>query len=920
MSRGSASSVTTPVPVDGARRSTAVRRRRLSTPLLGLVLALGLHPCPGSAHAQSSVGDDLAPALREDLEAVLSERLSDLADEKDADGNRYRRGSYSKSFRKTADGGYEVSFEKDTAGKDRVKTERFVLTLAKNPSGKWSIAKEQLEDTYEGLRRGVIGDEAFYRFDAMIFEREGLRVSAKNGSLYKDFLDGKTSRFIVFAPDLKYEYAPPKGVLNYYELYNQVMMKEYPERFRIEPDYAGIECVPRSCDELESAIFTGLRKVALDQTDSELQKFYGDVVKKHDKLIKEEPFAGFRRLPEEENRAYSIRLVRQGIDDAMVGLSYDNEDPREVTFFTSKTGAVFEYNSEDTRNSGASPYDLEQRIDAHARDYDLVGLLGTVDLALEDAGSLSGDVTYKMKIKRDLRELPFFIARLRFPGREKAETKSPRLFINSIRDGAGNELTYAKLGAFGGLVVFPETIRAGAEISVRLQFTNLDSLYKLDPYYSYLSRGGWLPFVRFTDRIDEFDLTVRVPERYTVLGVGRKVSETREGGRAISHWVAESAVSFPTIILGDYVSDKPAIEARKSDGTPIPVNIYVDKGSLVDWDIRPKQLGPKADEAVNALNLYREIFGVDYPYGKLDLVNDPLGFLYGQSPASIIYLGSGVFRGEGTLAMFGGAQLSRFLKEVVPHEVAHQWWGSLISNANDRNYWWVESLAEYSSALFVENVNGKEGRKKYLDKVAEWRRDILRFEELSSVQDASVVWGGEFPGAAYTANVYNKGPYAFHILREMYGDEKFFRFLKTLATGLKGRSIVTRDIERVMNEGYGGTLDWFFDQWIRGVGLPQYAVSYQVHKTEDGKYLVEGTIRQRVVAGKGMTEMPGVYYRASAPFTCLAAGGKEMRSKPLVVEGPETPFKFKTPLEPVQVIFNKDGEILAQDVLSNTGW
>jgi hypothetical protein len=65
------------------------------------------------------------------------------------------------------------------------------------------------------------------------------------------------------------------------------------------------------------------------------------------------------------------------------------------------------------------------------------------------------------------------------------------------------------------------------------------------------------------------------------------------------------------------------------------------------------------------------------------------------------------------------------------------------------------------------------------------------------------------------------------ILREMYCDEKFFRFLKTLATGLKGRSIVTRDIERAMNEVYGGTMDWFFDQWIRGVGLPQYAVSYQ---------------------------------------------------------------------------------------------
>ena len=233
--------------------------------------------------------------------------------------------------------------------------------------------------------------------------------------------------------------------------------------------------------------------------------------------------------------------------------------------------------------------------------------------------------------------------------------------------------------------------------------------------------------------------------------------------------------------FGRYESDTAGGEfhAKKADGTIIPITVHVDKASFQDWGIKPKSLRPIAQQAANSINLYREISGLDYPYGELNFVNDPLGFLYGQAPSSLVYLGSGVFRGEGALAQwFNDAEgIAKFLKSVTAHEVGHQWWGSKVSNANGRNYWFVESLAEYFSALFLEFVHGP---KDYEEQVDEWRRTILDNQMKSSVQNASTLWSG----GSYQAAVYNKGPFAFHMLRELFGDEKFFPFLKQFSMEL----------------------------------------------------------------------------------------------------------------------------------------
>jgi aminopeptidase N len=165
--------------------------------------------------------------------------------------------------------------------------------------------------------------------------------------------------------------------------------------------------------------------------------------------------------------------------------------------------------------------------------------------------------------------------------------------------------------------------------------------------------------------------------------------------------------------------------------------------------------------------------------------------------------------------------------------------------------------------------------------------------------------------------VYAKGPYAFHILRETFGDEKLLAFLKNLMAELAGKNIVTRDIQRVAEQSFGGTMEWFFDQWVRGTGIPEYKISYDYRQAEDRSFIVEGNVTQRVVAGLKKHELKDVYYRGIVPITVLGKDGQEYPAR-VLVEGPDTKFAFKVPVKPTEITLNKYGEILAHPVLETS--
>ncbi len=881
--------------------------------ILVLILSLLLLP----VGAWTFADEEIPSGTLTELKRAVNTQIEEIWKEK-VDGKHVRRGTCAMAFQPAGEKRYEVEFYEDSIADDALTRERYTLTLEPDGSREWKVTDKKLLDNVTGLQRYSPGDETFFRFDAFSFDKEGLRAKGGPGTLMIRHRGEEITSATFVAEGLEYNYEPPEGVSFYAR--HQVIKHLKQKYLEFTPERGALVCSPNYCDEFLEEIFSNRREASRSDMDPLILEMMRDDEKELEKNRGKNNFGGFRFAEEQDNTFYMLRL-KQKNKKHWLGLMYDDWDPKEVSL--SVTGfwpVLYNYYSEATRKAQIDPYELEYRPDEEARFFDVRTIEGTVELAIEDSETMHGDLTYELVAHKELPWISFAITRNLRERNDKKATKTPNVKIETLRNEKGENLFWIQTGSNSGRVIFPEPIKKGQKFRLEMAWTNTGCIYDHSASYSYVDRGGWLPFVRFGDLIDSLKLTIKVPAKFSTLGIDKKVSEEVADGVNISRWESTHPISFPTIIYGEYYEVESETVAKKLDGTKIPVTIHVDKVAMHDSDIRPKQLRPLVEQAAQAINLYTQVWGVEYPFTKLDLVNDPVGgFLYGQAPASIIYLADRVFRGAGTMAsVLDGADstsISRFLKTVVAHETGHQWWGSSTANRNSGNYWFIESLAEYSSALYVEKAEGHDA---YLRKVESWRQAVVTADLLYPIQSGYTEWAGEARGGAQSA-IYNQGPFAFHILRETFGDAKFFTFLRMLGRSTANHEIVTRDIQKVAEAAFGGSMDWFFDQWIRGVGLPEYRWNITSRKTEDGQFLVEGTILQRVILGKKQEVLPETYFRGAIPVKISFADGS-VQKVPLLVEGETTTVRFKVPKEPKKIGFNADNEILSPNATKGSGW
>jgi len=229
-----------------------------------------------------------------------------------------------------------------------------------------------------------------------------------------------------------------------------------------------------------------------------------------------------------------------------------------------------------------------------------------------------------------------------------------------------------------------------------------------------------------------------------------------------------------------------------------------------------------------ALDVFSELFGI-YPFYGEKYGMTQLGY-YGaienQTNTIINNMGTGWFM-------------------ISVHELAHMWFGDMITCADWHHGWLNEGFATYSEALYVESQQGLQAYLNYIDDEQYFQGGTLYVE---NIQDTFNI---------FQPLIYSKGAYVLHMLRGVLGDELFFDGIKNYATNpdLMYGQATTEDLQEVIENTSGTDLDFFFDEWVYDAYYPVYEYNF-LNDEFSGKSYVSLKQTQESAGRRPLFEMP----------------------------------------------------------------
>ncbi len=222
-----------------------------------------------------------------------------------------------------------------------------------------------------------------------------------------------------------------------------------------------------------------------------------------------------------------------------------------------------------------------------------------------------------------------------------------------------------------------------------------------------------------------------------------------------------------------------------------------------------------------ALDYYSDSYTVDQLKTIFEPTADMLTFFeeksgipYFQTSYSQILIGDHYQEMSGFAVLnqsYGNMVLKdRTETNLIAHELAHQWWGNMITCENWGHIWLNEALATYMSAAFNEH---RFGRDKYRQNIEAYH-DVYKKTKHKGADKPLVFKDWSNPTADDRNLVYFKGAYVLHLLREELGDEDFWKGIRYYSQAYYGKSVITKDFQEAMEKSANRSLTGFFNEWV----------------------------------------------------------------------------------------------------------
>jgi aminopeptidase N len=144
------------------------------------------------------------------------------------------------------------------------------------------------------------------------------------------------------------------------------------------------------------------------------------------------------------------------------------------------------------------------------------------------------------------------------------------------------------------------------------------------------------------------------------------------------------------------------------------------------------------------------------------------------------------------------------------HELAHQWWGNMVTNRDWTHFWLNEGMATFMAAAYIEH---RFGREEYLREIEKSRAEYQKV--LDAGKDRSLVFPDwTRPTREDRTLVYDKGAYVLHLLRAELGERLFWTGIRRYTRAYFGKSVTTPEFQIMMERASGKDLSEFFARWV----------------------------------------------------------------------------------------------------------
>lgn len=326
------------------------------------------------------------------------------------------------------------------------------------------------------------------------------------------------------------------------------------------------------------------------------------------------------------------------------------------------------------------------------------------------------------------------------------------------------------------------------------------------------------------DKADSSDVRITVADNLIPVSNGTLESITPNGnGTHTYHWKNHHTIANYLISLAitNYTQYDTYYHYSPTDSMVITNFIYPENFNFVK---------PYVDETDEMIEVFADKYGeypfIDEKYGHAEFQWG--GAMEHQTCTSMGFWGSG----------------------VISHELAHQWYGDMITCKDWHHIWLNEGFATYSEAVYIEAKSGKAAYDAEMSSNLNQAKMAVGTIWVQNINDEWEIFNG--------ARSYAKGACVLHMLRGIVGDSTFFDIMRAYSDDpdLKYGVATTEDFQEVAESVSGLDLEYFFHEWIYGENEPTYTVGWHGTHVSGDIYRVSLTINQAVNSNPTFFTMP----------------------------------------------------------------